>query len=136
MNTTWQDAFDEHHQFDVYPDHFMTGLRNEFCAGWHAALKSGDRHLISDAALKRFGQSQYRDGYAQAAHEFKNFHRLLCERFGYVHDDEHWRRDQLSLIEWIAAMMPKPRFPETFCSSCGKSLGAGDSGVSHCGDHK
>jgi len=31
---------------------------------------------------------------------------------------------------------PKPRFPETFCSSCGKSLGAGDSGVSHCGDHE
>jgi len=70
-NATWQDAFDEHHQFDVYPDHFMTGLRNEFCAGWHAALKS-----------------------------------------------------------------IQPRFPETFCSQCGKSLGAGDSGVSHCGDHK
>ena len=30
----------ERHEFDVYPDHFVTGLRNEFCAGWHAALKS------------------------------------------------------------------------------------------------
>ena len=29
----------------------------------------------------------------------------------------------------------KPRFPETFCSSCGKALGAGNEGVSHCGDH-
>lgn len=39
---TWQDAFNERHEFDlgVYPDHFMSGLRNEFCAGWHAALKA------------------------------------------------------------------------------------------------
>jgi len=36
----WRDAFDERHQFDVYPDHFMTGLRNEFCAGWHAAISA------------------------------------------------------------------------------------------------
>lgn len=35
--------------------------------------------------------------------EFKNFHRLLCERFGYPHDPVDWRRDQLSLIEHIAA---------------------------------
>jgi len=35
-------------------------------------------------------------------HEFKNFHRLLCERFGYGHDEVDWQRDQLSLIEWIA----------------------------------
>lgn len=33
---------------------------------------------------------------------FKNFHRLLCERFGYGHDEVDWERDQLSLIEWIA----------------------------------
>jgi hypothetical protein len=35
-------------------------------------------------------------------HKFKNFHRLLCERFGYVHDEVDWKRDQISLIEWIA----------------------------------
>lgn len=34
--------------------------------------------------------------------EFKNFHRLLCERFGYGHDPVDWQRDQLSLIEHIA----------------------------------
>ncbi|PVX75591.1 hypothetical protein [Paraburkholderia unamae] len=38
-----------------------------------------------------------------STHKFKNFHRLLCERFGYVHDEKDWWRDQLSLIEWIAA---------------------------------
>jgi hypothetical protein len=36
------------------------------------------------------------------SHDFKNFHRLLCERFGYTHDEKDWRRDQLSLIEHIA----------------------------------
>lgn len=37
-----------------------------------------------------------------ADREFKNFHQRLCERFGYVHDDRDWKRDQVSLIEWIA----------------------------------
>ena len=35
-------------------------------------------------------------------HEFKNFHRVLCERFGYTHDEFDWKRDQVSLIEWIS----------------------------------
>lgn len=43
--------------------------------------------------------------------EFKNFHRLLCERFDYTHDDKDWKRDQLSLIEWIAAA-PQPELTE------------------------
>jgi hypothetical protein len=34
--------------------------------------------------------------------EFKNFHRALCERFDYIHDEKDWKRDQVSLIEWIA----------------------------------
>lgn len=46
----------------------------------------------------------------RADSEFKNFHRLLCERFGYGHDERDWRRDQLSLIEHIAN---RPA-PETF----------------------
>lgn len=29
----------------------------------------------------------------------------------------------------------QPRFPETFCSSCGKALGPGNEGVSSCKDH-
>jgi hypothetical protein len=43
----------------------------------------------------------------QTPHHFKNFHRLLCERFGYVHDEEDWWRDQISLIEHIAALHAK-----------------------------
>jgi hypothetical protein len=37
-----------------------------------------------------------------ADYEFKRFHQQLCERFGYVHDERDWKRDQLSLIEHIA----------------------------------
>ena len=37
--------------------------------------------------------------------EFKHFHRLLCERFGYAHDEIDWKLDQLSLIEHIANSM-------------------------------
>lgn len=36
----WKEPFAERHEFDTYPDHFMTGLRNEFAAGWHAAIKA------------------------------------------------------------------------------------------------
>jgi len=43
-------------------------------------------------------------------HEFKNFHRVLCERFGYTHDEVDWKRDQVSLIEWIAKQV-KPAAP-------------------------
>ncbi|WP_186214827.1 hypothetical protein [Burkholderia gladioli] len=48
--------------------------------------------------------------------DFKNFHRLLCERFGYVHDEVDWQRDQLSLIEHIARQLGE-RKPAPFeCS--------------------
>lgn len=38
----------------------------------------------------------------QAEAGFKNFHRSLCERFGYFHDEIDWQRDQVSLEEHIA----------------------------------
>jgi hypothetical protein len=42
----------------------------------------------------------------QERHEFENFHRALCERFGYCHDPVDWKRDQVSLIEHIASLIP------------------------------
>lgn len=45
-----------------------------------------------------------------ALRAFKNFHRLLCERFGCAHDEQDWRRDQLSLIEHIAALRAANRW--------------------------
>jgi hypothetical protein len=50
--STWRIAFDERHEFDVYPDDFMSGMRNEFCAGWYAALKANAASTpASDAAM-------------------------------------------------------------------------------------
>ncbi len=46
---------------------------------------------------------------ADAEHRFKNFHRLLCERFDYTHDEIDWKRDQVSLIEHIAKKVAAPR---------------------------
>jgi hypothetical protein len=42
---------------------------------------------------------------------FKNFHRSLCARFGYVHDEKDWRRDQVSLEEHIARLV-QPASPD------------------------
>lgn len=53
-------------------------------------------------ALRREEEKGYARGVADRTAEFKNFHRLLCERFGYGHDPLDWQRDQLSLIEHIA----------------------------------
>lgn len=41
-------------------------------------------------------------------HQFKNFHRMLCERFGYGHDEKDWQRDQVSLIEHIVGQVAPP----------------------------
>lgn len=38
----------------------------------------------------------------RSAEEFKNFHKNLCKRFGYQHDEVDWKRDQASLEEHIA----------------------------------
>ena len=35
----------------------------------------------------------------------------------------------------IARATDTPRFSETWCSQCGKALGPGDHGESHCKDH-
>lgn len=41
--------------------------------------------------------------------DFKNFHRNLCDRFGYHHDPVDWKRDQVSLEEHIAGRMNELR---------------------------
>lgn len=53
-----------------------------------------------------------------ADHEFRNFHRSLCERFGYTHDERDWRRDQISLIEHISTAAPaQPVYPSESVNS-------------------
>lgn len=69
----------------------------EYCDG------TGDVHSLDGEWRGECNQCP-----AAALHAFKNFHRLLCERFGYGHDERDWRRDQLSLIEFIAAKVQAP----------------------------
>lgn len=40
---------------------------------------------------------------------------------------ETWKR-----YGWI----PKPRYEAVYCSQCGQCFGPGDSGFSHCRDHR
>jgi hypothetical protein len=39
-------------------------------------------------------------------------------------------------IAKAVAKSDKPKFEETFCSSCGRSFGPGNYGYSHCEDHR
>lgn len=52
----WKAPFEERHQFDVYPEHFMTGMKNEFCAGWHAALKAVPPAVVHAANIRERGE--------------------------------------------------------------------------------
>lgn len=80
---------------------------------WGADPEGYAKHFLS--ALKEFGYTLVTPTVAPVAAQaqtqaqqdcapmgFKNFHRLLCERFGYCHDERDWKRDQISLIEHIA----------------------------------
>lgn len=64
------------------------------------AANIGTQEIVAAQMLRAFAATLRQQ--AEADHDFKNFHRLLCERFGYAHDEKDWRRDQVSLIEWIA----------------------------------
>jgi hypothetical protein len=52
-------------------------------------------------------------GSVDSEHAFKNFHRSLCERFGYTHDEIDWKRDQVSLEEHIAARLARREVEES-----------------------
>lgn len=50
---------------------------------------------------------QLRSDLANARDSFKNFHRNLCKRFNFGHDEIDWMRDQASLEEHIAGLLAK-----------------------------
>lgn len=81
-------------------------------AGLQAEL-SDVRHLLECNITQR---KQFAAEIERLRSEFKNFHRLLCARFGYGHDEHDWHRDQLSLIEWIAKRAAvEPRADQCNC---------------------
>lgn len=94
--------------------HLLRALRaaEEQLRGYRA--EDSDMHRAMSAmqadhatALRREEELGYARGVRDRTAEFKNFHRLLCERFGYGHDNLDWQRDQLSLIEHIASLLPQ-----------------------------
>jgi hypothetical protein len=69
----------------------------------YTELKQLSDRVMTD---RRFCVDEHHKNLAEGAlallADFKNFHRSLCERFGYFHDDIDWQRDQVSLEEHIA----------------------------------
>ena len=61
---------------------------------------------VKELEQEQVSHAETRKLLLKACHEFENFHRSLCERFGYVHDPVDWKRDQVSLIEHIASLIP------------------------------
>jgi len=88
----------------------------EICVKYYDGSPSMGRHrslreaIISVLARRPAAQAQEPHisvmPAEQERHEFENFHRALCERFGYCHDPVDWKRDQVSLIEHIASLIP------------------------------
>ncbi len=63
------------------------------------------KHILRILAAPNTERAGVRDD----THAFKNFHRSLCARFGYTHDEIDWRRDLVSLEEHIAMLTSAPR---------------------------
>lgn len=96
----------------------MTKEEREEYEGW------GDYYGTEDLKCPRVR------AYAEASDEYTKQHRAWNQEY-----------EKQRYVQWPAAWADEmlrarqPRFPETFCSACGKNLGPGDSGASHCGDH-
>jgi hypothetical protein len=84
----------------------LRSAQEDLCRYWaeDSDILRAMHSMIADhqLALRREEEKGYERGVIDRTKEFKNFHRLLCERFGYGHDPIDWQRDQLSLIEHIA----------------------------------
>lgn len=89
--TVMSDNSPDAHDVDVCCDH---------CQGSGAAV---DAAKFLAAALSG---EKYR--HMQLWAEYRNFHRSLCARFGYGHDEIHFRRDLVSLEEAIASKVAAP----------------------------
>jgi hypothetical protein len=90
--------------FKCPPDRYFRG---EAPAYWWRSVfreKAGLAAPTREAAP--FAQGEQGD-----SHAFKNFHRMLCERFDYCHDEKDWWRDQVSLMEHIAKLTRQPASP-------------------------
>jgi hypothetical protein len=76
-------------------------------AAFIASARQDIPDLIAALEAAQAENANLRAGLDASKSAFKNFHRMLCDRFEYTHDAVDWQRDQVSLMEWIADRMPK-----------------------------
>lgn len=98
---------------------FEAWARREGIALWRN--QENKEKYYCGAAQQAWESWQKRATCSDDSHNFKNFHRLLCERFGYTHDGKDWRRDQVSLIEHIAKLVSNP-YAQPAWLPCGYAL--------------
>lgn len=85
---------------DNSPDAHDIDMPCDHCHGSGAAVDAA-KYLAAALAGEKFR-------HMQLWAEYRNFHRSLCSRFGYGHDEVHFRRDLVSLEEAIAAKVSSP----------------------------
>lgn len=85
---------------DNSPDAHDVDMPCDHCHGTGAAVDAAT-YLAAALSGEKFRHMQLYS-------EYKNFHRSLCARFGYGHDEVHFRRDLVSLEEAIAAKVAAP----------------------------
>lgn len=85
---------------DNSPDAYDVDVCCDHCQGSGAAADAA-KYLAAALSGEKFR-------HMQLWAEYRNFHRSLCARFGYGHDEVHFRRDLVSLEEAIAAKVAAP----------------------------
>lgn len=85
---------------DNSPDADVVLVCCDHCQGSGAAVDAA-KYLAAALAGEKYR-------HMQLWAEYQNFHRSLCARFGYPHDNIHFRRDLVSLEEAIAAKVSAP----------------------------
>jgi hypothetical protein len=105
---------------DAWLDAFVQGAK---FWEWHktgATMWPSDQSLAYNKAQAKYAAiataptreaAPFAQGEQGDSHAFKNFHRMLCERFDYCHDEKDWWRDQVSLMEHIAKLTRQPASP-------------------------
>lgn len=79
-----------------------THINAHAAQSYEEGFQDGRKHAHQQALTVTHALMAERDA-ANAG--FKNFHRSLCVRFGCSHDERDWKRDQVSLEEYIASEM-------------------------------